>query len=209
MPVIDLETLRHAAVFREPFPFLIAPHAVLPTAQETLRRDFPPISQPGLFPLRELEYGPTFATLVDDLLSPEVEAALGEALDVKLSEYECLVTVRGRCRERDGRIHSDSADKVATAILYLNDDEWIHDGGRLRFLRDPLDMNSVIAEVPPAAGTLVAFRRSENSWHGHLPYNGVRRSIMVNWMADADAVAREAARHTLSARAKALTSWWQ
>ncbi len=208
MSVIDLDTLRHAAVFREPFPFLIAPHVISPSALETVHADFPPIASAGLYPLRELNYGQAFAALIDDLLSPEVETTIGEALGVKLADCECLVTVRGRCRDRDGGVHNDSADKVVTAILYINDGEWAHDGGRLRFVRDPLDIDSVIAEVPPAIGTLVAFRRSDNSWHGHKPFSGVRRAIMVNWMADPEAVAREVARHTLSARVKALTSWW-
>ena len=43
----------------------------------------------------------------------------------------------------------------------------------------------MIAEVPPLAGTLLAFRRSENSWHGHKPFDGLRRAIMLNWMTTA------------------------
>lgn len=207
MPAIDFDRLGHATIFQEPFPLLIASGVVLPAVLEQLRTDFPPIAAGGLYPLRELHYGPAFAALVDDLLSPETESVLSRAVGVKLGECEALVTVRGRCRDRDGGIHNDSADKVATLILYLNDGEWLQPGGRLRFVRDPLDIESVIVEVPPEAGTIVAFRRTENSWHGHLPYSGVRRSIMVNWMTSAAAVEREAARHTLSARVKGLTSW--
>jgi hypothetical protein len=66
----------------------------------------------------------------------------------------------------------------------------------------------VVAEVPPEAGTLVAFRRCDNSWHGHKPYAGERRYIMVNWMVRPQAAARELARHRLTARTKSLASWW-
>jgi hypothetical protein len=58
--------------------------------------------------------------------------------------------------------------------------------------------------VPPIAGTLIAFRRTENSWHGHHPFVGVRRSIMLNWMVDAAAARRELRRHAVTAGLKTL-----
>jgi hypothetical protein len=60
----------------------------------------------------------------------------------------------------------------------------------------------MIAEVPPLAGSRVAFRRTANSWHGHEPFEGPRRAIMLNWMTNAVAVRREVGRHRLSARLK-------
>lgn len=50
------------------------------------------------------------------------------------------------------------------------------------------------AEIQPLYGTLVAFRRSDHSWHGHLPYAGQRRVIQVAWLADADEVRRKTRR---------------
>lgn len=207
MKVLDLDVLRHATVFRQPFSFLVAHGIVPPPALTPIRADFPAIERPGLFPLSELRYGPAFGALVDDLLSQDFERVLGSALDADLAGRARMVTVRGQSRERDGRIHNDSEDKLVSLLLYLNDDEWDSEGGRLRFLRDPLDIDSVVAEVPPTAGTLVAFRRSENSWHGHKPYVGSRRYVMVNWMTQPAAAQRELARHRLSARVKAVTSW--
>lgn len=43
-------------------------------------------------------------------------------------------------------------------------------------------MNDIIVEVPPTAGTLIAFKRSDNSWHGHEPFDGERRVIQFNWL---------------------------
>ena len=40
----------------------------------------------------------------------------------------------------------------------------------------------IIVEVPPVAGTLLAFKRSDNSWHGHEPFAGERRVIQFNWL---------------------------
>jgi hypothetical protein len=51
---------------------------------------------------------------------------------------------------------------------------------------------------------MVAFRRSEHSFHGHHPHRGMRRSIQLNWVSDDAVVRRELARHGWSARFKAL-----
>ena len=42
--------------------------------------------------------------------------------------------------------------------------------------------HDIIVEVPPVAGTLLAFKRSDNSWHGHEPFSGERRVIQFNWL---------------------------
>jgi len=47
----------------------------------------------------------------------------------------------------------------------------------LRLLRSPTDLDDVILEVPPQQGTLLAFRRSHNSYHGHKQFSGPRRVI--------------------------------
>ncbi len=206
MQYLDDDRLRQATVFHEPFPFLMAEGLVPQAALPDLRTDFPAIDRPGLFPLSGLSYGPAFAALVDELLGPEVEAALEQALGLPLRGRARLVTVRSRCRARDGAIHNDSRDKLASALLYLNAG-WHSTGGRLRLLRGPSDIDDVIAEVPPVAGSFVAFRRTDNSWHGHQPYVGPRRYIMINWMVDAATAGRELARHRFSAQAKRLLPW--
>ena len=55
------------------------------------------------------------------------------------------------------------SEPVARAFSEKFDDGWEADGGRLRLLRRPDDLNDMIAEVPPTAGTLIAFRRSDRS----------------------------------------------
>jgi hypothetical protein len=59
---------------------------------------------------------------------------------------------------------------------------WGEAAGRLRLLRSAHDLDDVIVEVPPVAGTLLAFKRSDNSWHGHQPFVGERRVIQFNWL---------------------------
>ena len=85
-------------------------------------------------------------------------------------------------------------------LIYFND-PWEAQGGRLRLLRSPTDLNDMIGEVPPDAGTMIAFRRSDNSFHGHEPYEGVRRYVMINWMtSDFAARARTVPAPALGAR---------
>ena len=117
-----------------------------------------------------------------------------------------MITVRGRCAAKDGRIHTDSVTKLITALIYFNE-PWEAKGGRLRLLRSPTDLNDMIGEVPPEAGTMIAFRRSSRSYHGHEPYEGVRRYVMVNWMTTDFAAKRELFRHRLSARVKQAAAW--
>lgn len=205
--MINIPAIERTVPARVPFSFFVAQDVLEPEALQAVREDFPAIDRPGLFPLSTLSYGPSFAALIDELLSPEVERAIGAKLGVDLAGRARMVTVRGRCRERDGRIHTDNADKLAAALLYLND-AWDAEGGRLRLLRSEHDLDDVIAEVPPRGGTLLAFKRSPNSWHGHKPFAGERRYVMVNWMAQPASAERELMRHSLTARAKSLASRW-
>ena len=103
-----------------------------------------------------------------------------------------------------GYIHTDSQTKIITLLLYMNP-VWEHAEGRLRLLRGQHDLEDYEREVVPLAGTMLAFRRSERSFHGHLPYIGPRRSLQLNWVRDEKIVRRELGRHRWSARIKALS----
>jgi hypothetical protein len=203
---LDFEALAKATVFAAPFHFMIADRLIRPDRLEAVGADFPAITQPGLFPLQALSYGPNFAALIEELRGPRFAAAVGEALGVGLTGRAQMITVRGCCRSNDGAIHADSEDKLVSALLYLNR-AWPGEGGRLRLLRNRYDLDDMVAEVAPRAGTFVAFRRSDNSWHGHKPYAGPRRAIMVNWMTEPAAARRETLRHRVSAWAKVLRGW--
>ncbi len=206
MELIDLAAFRAAPLTRSPFRFTVVPGFLKSAALPAVRADFPDIRVPGLLPVSELSFGPGFERLIEEIQSADVQAAFAEKFGIDLSENPMMVTVRGRCQKKDGRIHTDLKTKVVTALLYLND-EWDAAGGRLRFLRGPDDLDDAIAEVAPDGGTLVAFRRSDCSWHGHEPYTGVRRYVMFNWMSDVAAAERELARHRRSARIKRLAPW--
>ena len=206
MHVLDLEAFRSTPLVREPFDYLIVPGFVRPEARAAIAADYPRIADPGSFPLEQLSYGPAFGSLIDALRGSEMRAAFATKFDLDLRDRPTTVTVRGQCGTRDGNIHTDSASKLITVLIYMNG-AWESDGGRLRLLRSAHDLDDVVAEVPPVEGTLVAFRRSDNSYHGHKPFTGPRRVIQLNWVTGKGSVHLSGLRHGLSAYAKRTWSW--
>ena len=94
----------------------------------------------------------------------EFREAFEAKFGLDLTDRPTVTTVRGRCDPRDGKIHTDSTSKIITVLIYMNELRE-QSGGRLRLLRSATDLNDIITEVPPVAGTLLAFKRSDNSWH--------------------------------------------
>ncbi len=199
--VLDLDAFRATPLTREPFDFLMVRDFVRPEARAAIGRDFPRVPRGGSFPVEVLDYGPAFAALVEALNGPEMRRAFEEKFEIDLDGRPTMITVRGRCTTRDGNIHTDSETKIITVLIYLNPD-WADPGGRFRLLRSANDLEDVILEVPPDRGTLVAFRRSPNSYHGHTPFIGERRAVQFNWVTEEGVVRRELMRHRLSARIK-------
>ncbi|MGD0641895.1 MAG: 2OG-Fe(II) oxygenase [Roseiarcus sp.] len=206
MSLIDLEAFRQAPLVREPFNFTVIKDVIRPADAVAIRADFPDIADSGLLPVEATHYGPKFRQLLDELKSEEVARAFSEKFGVNLVGRPQMITVRGRCAAKDGRIHTDTPTKLITVLIYFNE-PWEAKGGRLRLLRSPTDLTDMIGEVPPECGTMIAFRRSDKSWHGHEPYEGVRRYVMINWMTSDFAAQREMFRHRLSARAKQAISF--
>jgi hypothetical protein len=200
---LDMEALKAAPVTKEPFAFFVVPGFVRPEVQADINRDYPKIAESGSFPVDQVSYGRYFGDLLDEMASDEFREAFEEKFGVDLGGRPHTVTVRGRCSPKDGRIHTDTQSKILTLLIYMNP-EWEHPGGRLRLLRSADNLDDVITEVPPDAGTLIAFKRSENSWHGHKPYSGERRVIQFNWVTSEGDRRIAMLRHHVSASFKRL-----
>ncbi len=203
--VLDLGALARATLARDPFDFLVVPFFVPPGAAAAARLCFPLSPHGGIAPAHAAEPGDGFDRLLRAVREPAFTSAMADKFGVRLDPRTLMLTVRSRCRPQDGAIHADSTDKVVTALIYLNE-SWPHTGGMLRILRRNDDIDAMVAEVPPLDGTLLAFHRTDRSFHGHLPYDGVRRALMLNWMTDVGAARRETLRHAISATAKRIKS---
>lgn len=184
IPLIDPARLDQAEVHDAPFHFLVA-HGQLPAdAATALAADVPDYPNAGFFPYRRQDCGPSIIAVVEALSSPSFARALGARIDLpELESYPALVTICRSLNLRHGTIHTDSRSKIATALLYLCP-EWPNgSAGALRFLSriDSIDA-LVTPEIPPLYGTIAAFKRADNSFHGHLPFEGERPVIQVAWL---------------------------
>lgn len=190
----------------QPFPFMIA-HGQLPDeARAELERDFPRYGEAGFFPYDEAECGPAMNALVGQLTTPEFAGAIGRRLGIdNLGQYPVLVTLCRSLNRRHGTIHTDSASKVATALLYLNRQWPDSSDGCLRFLNAIDNIDDLAApELKPLYGELAVFKRCDNSFHGHLPFEGERRVIQVAWLVSEEARARKTKRGKFSRAFKKL-----
>lgn len=203
--MLDFARLDAAQVTTEPFPFTIVPGFVAAEFRDAIEGDYPRVERAGSFPLASLTYGPAFAQMVEELTGPGMRAIVARKFEIDLESRPVMTTVRGLCTARDGHIHTDSATKLITVLLYTNR-SWECASARLRLLRSPNDLEDYVAEVPPDESTLVIFRNGPKAWHGFAPFHGRRRVIQVNWVTDASVVMREQARHRVSAFFKRLVS---
>ncbi|WP_109075217.1 MULTISPECIES: 2OG-Fe(II) oxygenase [unclassified Azospirillum] len=202
MSMLDLDKFRATPLQHDPYDFLCVPGFVKREFLEELHRDYPKVDKPGSIPLGVFPQGPSFDRLIGELKGPEVCKAFSDKFDLDLSKYPTMFTARGMCRPTDGKIHPDSASKVITVLIYMNP-PWEATGGRLRILRSQ-NLEDYAAEVPPEEGTLMCFRRSDTSWHGHYPFEGQRRAIQMNWVKGSVYIWHEQWRHRIGAWAKGV-----
>jgi len=200
--MLNLDALARAPLHTEPFEYFLVNDVVHPEGKAAIVADFPAIDRHGSFPLSTLRYGPAFAQLASELFSNEFAAAVGQKFSMDLTPYPTMLTVRGWCDSSDGQIHTDSTNKVITVLLYLNP-EWSDEGGRLRLLRSK-QLDDYVAEVAPTMGSLIVFKRSGRSWHGHRPFEGRRMSLQFNWVNSSSYMQRERLRHRVSSFLKRL-----
>ena len=195
--MLDFARLEAAEAADDPFHFLTVPGFVRPEALDAVRAAFPAVDVAGSVPIESGARDDPFMRLLAELEGPEMRRLVAEKFHIDLAGKPTMVTVRGHVRERDGRIHTDSVDKLVTMLIYLNAD-WPHDGGRLRMLRGPDDIEDYATQIEPVGGNMVAFRRSDLSYHGHLPASGERRAIQLNWVVNGWVKRRELLRHRWS-----------
>ncbi len=190
MSLLDIAAFENTPLQHEPFDYLIARQVLSAEALAQINRDYPDIEVPANFVARDLRHGPAFRALLDELEGHAFQAAVARKFDIDLQHSEKTITVRRYSEPSDGHIHTDHWSKLITVLMYFNP-EWTQAGGRLRLLRNRHDIEDYAAEAEPVGGTLLAFRRSNRSFHGYKRFSGERRVLQVNWVR-ADPMARYA-----------------
>lgn len=201
MAHLNIQKLRQAKIETDPYVYTIVPGFLSPASVAHINATYPDIAQGGSFPIESLDGTMAIKEVIEELDGPEFERAIAEKFDVDLAGRPKMYSLRGYTRAKDGQTHTDSKDKIITVLLYLNE-TWTREGGRLRILRNGRDVDDFAAEVPPDNGTMLVFKRSETSWHGHHPFEGQRRSLQMNWMTSAGSRGFHDFRHKLSASVK-------
>ena len=201
MAHLQLDKLASARLEAVPFMYAIVPGFLSPQSVARINATYPDIATGGSYPIESLDAGMAIKEVIDELDGPEFERVIAQKFDVALEGRPKMYSLRGHTRAKDGQIHTDSKDKIITVLLYLNE-TWQQPGGRLRLLKNGHDVEDYITEVPPDNGTLLVFKRSETSWHGHHPFEGQRRSLQMNWMTSEGAKGFHAIRHKISAAVK-------
>ena len=202
--LIDLANIYQASVSQEPYPYLLCSNLLRPEGIEDLRCSFPDIDKPGYLTLEEVSLTGAFGKLIEELEGPEVTEALSEKFGQDLHPYPRLTTVMRRSQRKYGAIHTDGASKVMTMLVYMNDAWNTGEGGRLRVLYDGKNYEPYAVEVPPVMGTAFAFLRSDNSWHGHLPFTGERKVVQIAWIKDRAELERKKRRNSVAQSFKSI-----
>ena len=180
--VMDFHAWRETQASQNPYPHLVVRDVLYGGAKTALRDDFPAIAHSGFFPLSEMKVEGAFKALIHDFISDEFASILSHKLGMELRDKPRLVTVRKWSAFGDGRIHNDSESKIASALIYLNDD-WPATGeGCFRVLKSDTSFADCARELSPVTGAMIAFKRTPNSWHGHLPFTGERRVVQMAYL---------------------------
>ena len=205
MAHLNIDKLKAAKLETEPYLYTVVGGFLSPESVSRINTTYPKIEKGGSYPIESLEANMAIKEVIDELDGPEFQKAIAEKFDVDLEGRPKMYSLRGYTRAKDGQIHTDSKDKIITVLLYLNEN-WQQPGGRLRILRDGENVDNYAAEVAPDQGTLLVFKRSDSSWHGHHPFEGPRRSLQMNWMTSEGSKGWHKVRHTISAAVKKLTA---
>jgi len=201
--VLDLAALQSTPVKNDPYPYFKLDNAIHADYVQSVIDGFPAIADGGSYNVDDVESNSAFQALIDSIDTPAFRQIICDKFDVKVMDLPMMMTLRGFSRDKDGRIHTDSKTKVATILIYLNE-PWQADSGKLRILRNGQDMDNYADEVSPGPGTLVAFKVTDNCWHGYPSFEGRRQSIQINFLTSAAASNKHRFFHKLSAKLKQL-----
>ena len=201
--MLNISSLASAAVNTAPFPHFYLERSVDPEHIQELIANFPQLKQGGSFNIKDVETPERLRAFVEQFDSAEVRQILGEKFAVDLTDKPMMATLRGYSRAKDGRIHTDSKTKLITVLVYLNE-SWEAESGRLRILRSGTDMDDYTDELLPGPSSLVAFKVTDNCWHGYPSFEGKRQAIQINFLTGDGVRAKHQFFHKLSAKLKAL-----
>ncbi|MBT3504266.1 MAG: 2OG-Fe(II) oxygenase [Piscirickettsiaceae bacterium] len=200
--MINIDLLNKTPLKTEPFPYFSIEQSMLEDKLPQLIKEFPSIARGGSFNKEDLELSDNYEALHQALDSVDFRQALSEKFNVNVMTSPIMLTYRGFSRSKDGRVHTDSKTKLLTILIYFNED-WTAETGKLRILNSD-NMDDIAEEVNPTAGCMIAFKVTDNCWHGYPSFEGTRNAIQVNFLASEAASKKHKFFHKMSAKLKSL-----
>lgn len=200
---INTNSLANTTIEQHPYPHAVIKNLIASDKLQAVCDAFPELSDGGVFNCNDTNTKDALAEFIRELHSDNMRDWLEQKFDVDLKGKPIMATLRGLSRAKDGRIHTDSKDKILTLLVYLNPDWNNKDGGNLRVLRSD-NIEDYTDEVAPQAGTCLIFKVTDNCWHGYKPYIGPRRQIMFNFLVSDNALKKHKSSHGLSAFVKKM-----
>jgi hypothetical protein len=201
--VFKLDALANAPLKTDPYPYFTVDQAIDADKIGDIIQSFPAIADGGSYNIDDVEMQPGFSALIESIDTPAFRRIICDKFDVEVMDLPMMITLRGYSRKKDGRIHTDSKTKVATILIYFNE-SWPAETGRLRVLRSDKDMDDYVEEITPGPGSLMAFKVTDNCWHGYPSFEGKRQSIQINFLTSEAAGNKHRFFHRLSAKLKSL-----
>ena len=178
--ILNIAAIRACKARHEPYTYFMGDGVIAPQAFSDLGASFPKITATGFHPAEDMEFHGAFAQLIGEIQGPEFVSAVSDALGVDLTPYPQLITIRRVSAAHEGRIHSDSESKIATCLIYMNEG-WLPPEGRFRVLRNNKSFGDYVVEASPEMGSIVAFRRADNSARAYT-FVGERRVVQIAWV---------------------------
>lgn len=204
LAMIDEAAVAAAELRRDPYDFAFVEHALPLRLKEKVLSDAPRIPDRGSYALPDLQHGPMFGAVIQDLLSARFRHLVEEKFDTDLSQCPPCIVMMGNTtgHYNEGYAHPDSKHKIITVLVGFTR-AWPYERGRLRVLRSE-DRNDYAFEFAPEFGRMLMFRVCDHSWHGFLPQKGQRMSLQLCYVDSELYVRKEYARHSISAYAKSV-----
>jgi len=200
--IIDEQAILASELRRTPYDFAYVDQAMRPARREEVLADAPEIPYRGSYAMRQLDYGPSFDTVLQELYSNRFRRLVETKLEIDLDGCPASIVMMGNTTGayNEGYSHPDSKHKIATVILGFSH-EWPYERGQFRILASD-SREDCAFEFPPEYGKMVMFRVCDHSFHGFLPQKGKRMSLQLCYV-DSDWYAwRERWRHSVSGLAK-------
>jgi len=204
LKMFDEAAIAAAELRRDPYDFSFVENAMPQRLKEEVLADVPQIPDRGSYALPDLQYGPRFGAVVQDLMSARFRHLVEEKFDTDLSKRPACIVMMGNTsgHYNEGYAHPDSPHKIITVLVGFTR-EWPYERGRLRVLRSN-DREDSAFEFAPEFGRMLMFRVCDHSWHGFLPQKGQRMSLQLCYVDSEWYVRKEYMRHSLSAYAKSV-----